>query len=168
MTAALGDYEDERRTAVLRIQNAARNSTEWFETIDRYLDFPPQQFAYSLLTRSQRVSHENLRVRDAQWLGDVERWFWNHAAGASGAANQDAPSQPIFAPVRIGAMMLPNRIVMAPMLTYMADAQGRTGAFHFVHYGARALGGTGLIMSELLAVAGGRAGDPGVSGALQR
>ncbi len=153
LTAALADYEAERRIAVLRIQNAARNSTEWFETIERYLAFPPQQFAYALLTRSQRVSHENLRIRDAAWLADVERWFWHDALERADVAATNVVSQPIFAPLRIGELVLPNRIVMAPMLTYMADDAGHTQGFHLVHYGARALGGAGLIMSEMLATA---------------
>ncbi|MFX5817341.1 hypothetical protein ABTE26_20810, partial [Acinetobacter baumannii] len=72
---ALSEYEQERRIEVLKIQNAARNSTEWFETLDRYIDFPPIQFAYSLMTRSQRVSHANLALRDPQWLAEVESWF---------------------------------------------------------------------------------------------
>ena len=73
--AALGEYREERQIEVLKLQNSARNSTEWFETLDRYLHFEPIQFAYSLLTRSQRVSHENLRLRDKTWLEEVERWF---------------------------------------------------------------------------------------------
>lgn len=75
MAAALADYQAERHVEVLKIQNSARNSTEWFETLDRYIGFDPKQFAYSLLTRSQRVSHENLRLRDPDWLDGVERWF---------------------------------------------------------------------------------------------
>ena len=77
--AALDEYQAERNLEVLKLQNSARNSTEWFETLDRYLHFEPLQFAYSLLTRSQRISHENLRLRDAEWLEGVERWFWERA-----------------------------------------------------------------------------------------
>lgn len=152
LSAALGEYEQERRTAVLRIQNAARNSTEWFETVDRYIGFPPQQFAYSLLTRSQRVSHENLRVRDRNWLEGIEQWFWNKAASNIGDSIREEANQPIFAPLQLGGVRLPNRIVMAPMLTYMADDQGKASDFHLVHYGTRALGGAGLIVTEMLAV----------------
>ncbi len=152
LTSALSEYEEERHTAVLRIQNAARNSTEWFECIDRYIDFPPEQFAYSLLTRSQRISHENLRLRDRQWLENVEQWYWQTEAVHNGEQNQEPANQPIFAPLQIKGLRLPNRIVMAPMLTYMADERGMTGEFHLVHYGARALGGTGLLITELLAV----------------
>jgi len=146
LTAALAEYEEERRTAVLRVQNAARNSTEWFEDVDRYIGFDLPQFAYALLTRSQRISHENLRLRDGAWLEATESWF-RDAEGAAGTAGQ-----PVFTPLALRDVTLANRIVMAPMLTYMADAEGYASDRHLVHYGARALGGTGLIISEMLAV----------------
>jgi hypothetical protein len=92
--AALAEYREERQIEVLKLQNSARNSTEWFETLDRYLHFEPIQFAYSLLTRSQRVSHENLRLRDRSWLEGVERWFQSKARGHQ--VNDPAP--PMFAP----------------------------------------------------------------------
>ena len=157
LRAALQDYEAERRLAVLRIQNAARNSTEWFETIDRYTGFPLQQFAYALLTRSQRISHENLRLRDCAWLSAIERWFQGEAQRAAGAAeegdNHGSARFPALTPYRLRDLRLANRVVMAPMLTYQAALDGRTGPFHLVHYGARALGGAGLIMTEMLAIA---------------
>ncbi len=146
LAAALADYQAERHVEVLKIQNSARNSTEWFETLDRYLDFDLPQFAYSLMTRSQRVSHENLRLRDKAWLEGVERWFWPD----NGARNR--PVQPMFAPFTLRNLTLANRIVVPPMLTYSADAEGRATDFHAVHYGGRALGGAGLVMTEMLAV----------------
>ncbi|PTS73928.1 bifunctional salicylyl-CoA 5-hydroxylase/oxidoreductase, partial [Sphingomonas sp. HMWF008] len=149
MRQALADYQAERHVEVLKIQNSARNSTEWFETLDRYLGFDLPQFAYSLLTRSQRVSHENLRLRDRAWLEGVERWFWTQAQGPERAYT----TQPMFAPYALRDLTLPNRIVMAPMLTYSATPDGRTTDFHLVHYGSRAMGGAGLIVSEMLAVA---------------
>ena len=79
---ALAAYQDERMTEALRLQNAARNSMEWFEQVRRYMRLDPEQFAYSLLTRSQRVSHENLRLRDPKYLTGVERWFASAAAAA--------------------------------------------------------------------------------------
>ncbi|RYD60096.1 MAG: bifunctional salicylyl-CoA 5-hydroxylase/oxidoreductase, partial [Sphingomonadales bacterium] len=143
LTRALAEYQEERHVEVLKIQNSARNSTEWFETLDRYLGFELPQFAYSLMTRSQRVSHENLRLRDKAWLEDVERWF----AGAD--AN---PAQPIFTPFTLRGLTLANRVVVPPMLTYSADPDGKANDFHTVHYGSRALGGAGLVMTEMLAV----------------
>ena len=73
--AALQTYEALRSVEVLKIQNAARNSTDWFENVDRYSGLEAEQFFYSLLTRSQRISHENLRVRDASWLQGYEQWL---------------------------------------------------------------------------------------------
>ncbi len=154
---ALEEYQAERSLEVLKLQNSARNSTEWFETLDRYLDFEPWQFAYSLLTRSQRISHENLRLRDPDWLHEVERRFWLQATGEP----RSAP--PMFAPFKLRAMELENRIVVSPMATYSAT-QGTPGDFHLVHYGARALGGAGLIFTEMTCVSPTARITPGCTG----
>ena len=146
LAMALADYQAERHVEVLKIQNSARNSTEWFETLDRYLDFDLPQFAYSLMTRSQRVSHENLRLRDSAWLEGMERWFW------SGNADRNRPVPPMFTPFALRDLTLPNRVVVPPMLTYSAAEDGMATDFHAVHYGGRALGGAGLVMTEMLAV----------------
>jgi anthraniloyl-CoA monooxygenase len=145
LATALKDYQQERQTEVLKIQNSARNSTEWFETLDRYLDFDAPQFAYALLTRSQRVSHENLRVRDRTWLEGVERWF-------SQRNGMDGATPPMFAPFRLRDMTLANRVVVSPVLTYRAGSDGVPTDFHLAHYGARALGGAGLVMTEMAAI----------------
>ena len=139
-------YESERRTEALRLQNAARNSMEWFENSRRYLALPPEQFAYSLLTRSQRVSHENLRLRDGAYLSGVERWF----AGRANAAGDPAPP-PMFTPFTVRGLTLANRIVVSPMDMYSAE-DGTPNDFHLVHLGARALGGAGLVMTEMTCV----------------
>lgn len=146
LRAALAEYQQERHVEVLKIQNSARNSTEWFETLDRYMGFELPQFAYSLMTRSQRVSHENLRRRDRAWLEGLERWFWK------GNEQRNVPVQPVFTPFELRSLTLSNRVVMPAMLTYMAGPDGRIGDFHSVHYGARALGGAGLVVTEMLAV----------------
>src|SRR5690606_28143332 len=93
LAAAFVKYEDARRTEVLKLQSAARNSLEWFEDVERYLDLDPVQFNYSLLTRSQRISHENLRLRDADWLGGAEAWFQRRAGVPANARRA-----PMFAP----------------------------------------------------------------------
>jgi anthraniloyl-CoA monooxygenase len=152
MRAALSEYQTERHVEVLKIQNSARNSTEWFETLDRYLAFDLPQFTYSLLTRSQRVSHENLRLRDKAWLEGLETWFWSQTQIAAPIPSAATPQWPMFSPFKLRGLTLPNRVVVSPVLTYEADADGQTTAFHLVHYGARALGGAGLIVSEMLAV----------------
>ena len=130
---ALNAYQEARQLEVLKLQSAARNSTEWFESVPRYVDFEPLQFAYSLLTRSQRVSHENLRLRDRDWVEGVERWI---AARANGGANH-APLRPMFTPFRLRDMELMNRVVVSPMSMYSCD-DGTPNDFHLVHYGARA------------------------------
>lgn len=144
---ALQAYQESRRVEVLKLQSAARNSTEWFENVPRYAALEPLQFAYSLLTRSQRISHENLRMRDRAWLENVERWIAVRAAAA-----QTAPAPPpMFTPFRLRGLTLPNRIVVSPMATYSAH-DGTPDDFHLVHYGARAQGGAGLLMTEMTCV----------------
>ena len=144
-TQALSAYQDERMTEAVRLQNAARNSMEWFENVKRYIRLEPEQFTYSLLTRSQRVSHENLRLRDPAYLEGVERWF------AAKAAPQDATPLPMFTPYSLRGLTLVNRVVVAPMDMYSAE-DGTPGDFHLVHLGARALGGAGLVFTEMACV----------------
>ena len=144
---ALQAYQDERMTEALKLQNAARNSMEWFENVRRYVHLEPEQFAYSLLTRSQRVSHENLRLRDRGYLEGVERWF---ASRASGETEPVPP--PAFTPYRLRGMTVPNRIVVSPMDMYSAGPDGVPNDFHLVHLGARALGGAGLVFTEMTCV----------------
>ena len=146
--AVLDAYEEVRRVDVARIQNAARNAMEWFEVVgSRYCDtFEPEQFMYSLLTRSQRISHENLRLRDKDWLEGYERWFAGRA-GVAVAAGQ-TPPPPMFTPFAIRGLTLKNRIVMSPMAMYSAQ-DGVPGDFHLVHLGSRALGGAGLVFGEM-------------------
>ena len=142
--AAFERYQEERRVEVLRLQSAARNSLEWFEQVERYLDMPPLQFAYSLLTRSQRISHENLRLRDGAWLAQAEDWFQMQAGGEKGR-------RPMFAPYQMRGMKLKNRIVLSPMAQYKA-VDGCPTDWHFVHYAERAKGGAGLIYTEMTCV----------------
>ncbi len=145
MQAAFERYQDERRLEVLRLQSAARNSLEWFEQVERYLDLDPVQLNYSLLTRSQRISHENLRLRDPEWLESAERWF-NKQAGV------DSPRSPMFAPLKLRDMTLKNRIVVSPMAQYKA-VDGCPTDWHLVHLGERAKGGAGLVYTEMTCVA---------------
>ncbi len=141
MEGAFQRYQEERRVEVLRLQSAARNSLEWFEEVERYLDLPPPQFAYSLLTRSQRISHENLRLRDPDWLASAEDWFQEQSGGQKGR-------KPMFAPFRLRDMVLKNRIVVSPMAQYKA-VDGCPTDWHLVHYGERAKGGAGLVYTEM-------------------
>jgi len=154
---ALAAYENARRIEVLRLQSAARNSAEWFEESERYLDLDPVQFTYSLLTRSQRISHENLRLRDHAWLGAAEGWFQERA----GAGN--APRAPMFAPFRLRGMALANRVVVSPMAQYKA-IDGCPTDWHFAHYAERAKGGAGLVYTEMTCVSAEGRITPGCPG----
>lgn len=156
LAGAFQRYQDERRVEVLRLQSAARNSLEWFEEVERYLDMPPLQFAYSLLTRSQRISHENLRIRDSVWLAQAEDWFQAQAGGAAGR-------RPMFAPFTLREMRLENRIVVSPMAQYKA-VDGVPGDWHFVHYAERAKGGAGLVITEMTCVSPQGRITPGCAG----
>ncbi|HEY9280337.1 MAG TPA: bifunctional salicylyl-CoA 5-hydroxylase/oxidoreductase, partial [Eoetvoesiella sp.] len=148
LAAGLSHYQEVRSVEVLKIQNAARNSTEWFENVQRYATFEPEQFAYSLLTRSQRISHENLRLRDPAWLEGFERWM----AGKAGASTLvDRPVPPMHTPYTARSVTLKNRIVVSPMAMY-SSVDGTPGDFHLVHLGARAMGGAGLVMVEMTCV----------------
>jgi anthraniloyl-CoA monooxygenase len=150
---ALARYEAERRIEVLRLQNAARNSTEWFENVARYAQLPPEQFAYNLLTRSQRISHENLRLRDKSYVERIERWL---ARGAQ-------PVPPMFTPIRLRSLELRNRVVVSPMDMYSA-VDGMPSEFHFVHLGSRAMGGAGLLYTEMTCVSPEGRITPGCTG----
>ena len=154
---ALEEYQEERSLEVVKLQNSARNSTEWFETVERYLAFEPWQFAYSLMTRSQRISHDNLRLRDSDWLSGVESRFWKEATGF------ERPAPPMFAPFRLRQMDIANRIVVSPMATYSA-VDGTPNDFHLVHYGSRAMGGAGLVFTEMTCISPTGRITPGCTG----
>ena len=159
MAAAFAKYEGRRRVEVLRLQSAARNSMEWFEEIERYFHLDPVQFNYSLLTRSQRISHENMRIRDRQWLEGAERWFQERAG-----VSPNAPvRRPMFAPFRLRDLELKNRIVVSPMAQYKA-VDGCPTDWHLVHLGERAKGGAGLVYTEMTCVSPEGRITPGCAG----
>ncbi|MER9440886.1 bifunctional salicylyl-CoA 5-hydroxylase/oxidoreductase [Mesorhizobium sp. M0340] len=159
LEAAFRKYEDARRTEVLKLQSAARNSLEWFEEVERYLGLDPVQFNYSLLTRSQRISHENLRLRDAEWLAGAEEWFQRQA----GAGGNNLRRAPMFAPFRLRGMALQNRVVVSPMAQYKA-VDGCPTDWHFAHYAERAKGGAGLLYIEMTCVSAEGRITPGCPG----
>ena len=159
MPAAFQRYEDERRTEVLKLQSAARNSTEWFEEVERYLHLDPVQFNYSLLTRSQRISHENLRARDPAWLQAAEMSFDEQATGKRPSRSR----LPMFTPFRLRDLHLKNRIVVSPMAQYRAVG-GMPTDWHFVHLAERAKGGAGLVFTEMTCVSPEGRITPGCTG----
>ncbi len=156
LRGAFERYQDERRLEVLRLQSAARNSLEWFERVEQYLDMDPVQLNYSLLTRSQRISHENLRERDGEWLASAEKWF--HAQ-----AGHNSSRSPMFTPLKLRGLTLKNRVVVSPMAQYKA-VDGCPTDWHFVHYCERAKGGAGLVYVEMTCVSQEGRITPGCTG----
>ena len=151
---ALIAYETERRPVVESAQRAAQASLEWFENIGQYMGQEPVQFAFNLLTRSRRITYSNLKLRDPEFVERVERWF-NDTDGA--------PVPPMFTPVRLRDLELPNRVIVSPMDMYTAD-DGLIGDFHLVHLGSKALGGAALVMTEMVCVSREGRISPGCAG----
>lgn len=141
---ALHRYQEEREIEALKLQSAARNRMEWFEQVERYVHLEPEQFTYSLLTGSQRIGHENLKLRDAGYVETVEKWF----ATRCGAQR---PVPPMFTPYQVRGVRLKNRVICSPMATYMAK-DGVPNDFHLVHLGARAMGGAAMVVTEMTCV----------------
>ena len=162
----LDAYQEARRVETLRLQNAAWNAMEWFEVCGRrYCDqLEPEQFMYSMLTRSQRISHENLRLRDKTWLEGYERWFAERAGVV--VPKGRTPPPPMFTPYQVRGVRLKNRVVVSPMAQYSAQ-DGLVGDYHLVHLGARALGGAGLVFAEMACVSAEGRITPGCPGLYQ-
>ncbi|MGH3301808.1 MAG: bifunctional salicylyl-CoA 5-hydroxylase/oxidoreductase [Streptosporangiaceae bacterium] len=164
--AAVQAYEAERRPVVASTQRAARASLEWFENIGHYIRQGPEQFAFNLVTRSRRITYDNLRLRDPEFMARMDAWFAQRtAAPASTAAPGGAPAStpPMFQPVRLGNLWLNNRVIVSPMDMYSAS-DGVPDDFHVVHLGARALGGAALVMTEMVCVSPNGRITPGCAG----
>ena len=150
---ALVAYESERRPVVESAQRAAQASLEWFENISQYMRQEPPQFTFNLLTRSRRVTYSNLKVRDPEFVSRIDRWF---------SGGESVP--PMFVPFHLRDLELPNRVVVSPMDMYAAD-DGLIGDLHLVHLGSKALGGAGLVMTEMVCVSREGRITPGCAGA---
>src|SRR2546430_234973 len=162
--AALAAYEAERRPAVESLQRAAQVSLQWFEDTERYRDLVPVQFAFNLLTRSLRITHDNLQVRDPKFVGEVDRWFAARTAEQSGVnVPTSPPPPPLFTPFRLRDLLLVNRVVVSPMCQYCA-VDGTPNDWHLVHLGARAMGGAGLVFTEMTDVSPEGRISPGCTG----
>lgn len=162
---ALQAYEEQRRPQVESLQRAAQASLQWFEETERYVCQPSLQFAFTLLTRSLRITHEDLRARDPEFLGRVDQWVADEAVrqtgqplcdtrlptvaaeGAEAKAKVGVPP-PMFTPFRLRDLVIPNRVVVSPMCQYVAE-NGAVSDWHLVHLGSRAIGGAGLVMAEM-------------------
>jgi anthraniloyl-CoA monooxygenase len=168
LQAVLATYQQSRAVEVLKLQSAARNSMEWFENVQRYTAMEAEQFAYSLLTRSQRLSHENLRLRDPAYVARVESWIAGRAFARAGLAPPDANRAipPMLTPYKVRGTLLKNRIVVSPMAQYSAE-DGQVGDYHLMHLGARAMGGAALVMAEMTCVSADARITPGCPGLYQ-
>ena len=160
LDAALAEYETERKAVVLSTQRAAQASLEWFENLGQYLDQDPLQFAFNIMTRSRRVTYENLRLRDPEFVRRVNASF---AARQPGYRPDAAETPPMFQPFRLGGLELVNRVVVSPMDMYRAT-DGMPDDFHLVHLGGKALGGAGLVMTEMVCVSATGRITPGCTG----
>ncbi|MBI4984010.1 MAG: bifunctional salicylyl-CoA 5-hydroxylase/oxidoreductase, partial [Rhodocyclales bacterium] len=154
---ALALYQQQRELEALKLQSSARNRMEWFENVARYVHLEPEQFAYSLLTGSQRIGHDNLKQRDPGYVAELETWFAvRHRLPA-------APIPPMFTPFALRGLTLKNRVVVSPMAMYSCD-DGLPSDFLLVHLGSRALGGAALLMTEMTCVAPEARITPGCAG----
>jgi anthraniloyl-CoA monooxygenase len=157
--AALRAYQESRWLDVAKLQRSAETSQSWFENIGRYRDLSPTQFTMSLMTRSKRVTHANLRLRDSAFADKVDRWF----AASQGHAGAGPTPPPMFVPLRLRELVLENRVVVSPMCQYSAE-DGQPDDWHLVHLGARAVGGAGLVMAEMTDVSRDARITPGCAG----
>ena len=146
---ALDAYEAARRSEADSLQRAAKASLEWFEGADRYRDLEPEQFVFSMLTRSQRITYDNLRLRDSGYMEAVDTWYASSNHGSPVTVDTGVP--PMFHPYQVRDLTLANRVVVSPMDQYSA-VDGMPGDWHLVHLGSRAVGGAGLVMTEMTCV----------------
>jgi anthraniloyl-CoA monooxygenase len=161
MPTALAAYEAERRPVVASTQRAAQASLEWFENLGQYTGQEPEQFAFNIMTRSRRVTHDNLRLRDPEFAQRMDTWFAGHCKRRGLGAGDVVP--PMFQPFRLRELELPNRIVVSAMDMYSAP-DGVPSDFHLVHLGGKALGGAGLVMTEMVCVSAEGRITPGCAG----
>ena len=161
--AALAAYEAERRPAVESLQRAAQVSLQWFEETERYIELEPLQFAFNLLTRSLRITHDNLKVRDPAFVDKVDGWFAEQAGVAHAARHTPHVPPPMFTPFKLRDLVLSNRIVVSPMCQYIAE-DGLPNEWHLVHLGSRAIGGAGLVFTEMTDVSREGRISPGCTG----
>ena len=157
----LARYQSEREIEALKLQSAARNRMTWFEHVDRYVHLEPEQFAFAVLTGSQRVGHANQKLRDHDYTDEFDRWF-AAKCGLPVAPGAD-PVPPMFTPFKLRGLTLSNRVVVSPMCTYSA-VDGIPGDFHLVHYGSRGMGGAAMIVTEMTCVSAEARITPGCTG----
>lgn len=161
--AALEIYEHGRREEVEKTQHAADVSLVWFEHVDRFWDFDPVQFAFGVMTRSKAITYDNLKLRAPDFVAEVEKSFAKQVRDGGFDVDVKTPVVPLFQPFRLRQMEIANRAVVSPMCMYSAK-EGVPTDFHLVHYGSRAIGGAGLIFTEMTCVSRDARITPGCTG----
>ncbi len=161
--AALQQYEEGRREEVEKTQHAADVSLVWFEHVDRFWDFDPVQFAFGVMTRAKAITYDNLTLRAPDFVVEVDKAFARQVRAKGFDVDVEKPDAPMFQPLRLREMTLANRAVVSPMCMYSAQ-EGVPGDFHLVHYGSRAIGGAGLIFTEMTCVGRDARITPGCAG----
>jgi anthraniloyl-CoA monooxygenase len=161
--AALIAYEAERRPVVESTQRAAQASLEWFENLGQYAHQEPMRFAFNILTRSRRVTYDNLRLRDPEFVDAADAWFADHEVRKGAVEPPPVARPPMFQPFRLRGLRLKNRVVVSAMDMYSAR-NGNPTDFHLVHLGSKALGGAGLVMTEMVCVSPAGRITPGCTG----
>ncbi len=163
VAAGLERYEQGRREEVEKTQHAADVSLVWFEHVDRFWDFDPVQFAFGVMTRSKAITYDNLNLRAPAFVAEVDKAFARHVHAMGFDVDVEKPAAPMFQPFRLRDMTLANRAVVSPMCMYSAE-EGMPVDFHLVHYGSRAIGGAGLIFTEMTCVSRDARITPGCAG----
>jgi anthraniloyl-CoA monooxygenase len=159
----LKQYEEGRREEVEKTQHAADVSLVWFEHVDRFWDFDPVQFAFGVMTRAKAITYDNLTLRAPDFVAEVDKAFAKQVRAQGHDVDVEKPVAPMFQPLRLREMTLANRAVVSPMCMYSAK-EGVPGDFHLVHYGSRAIGGAGLIVTEMTCVSRDARITPGCTG----
>jgi anthraniloyl-CoA monooxygenase len=162
LAQALDAYEAERKPVVVSTQRAAQASLEWFENLGQYVHQDPLQFAFNILTRSRRVTYDNLRLRDPEFVHRVDAWFATQLE-VQHHRSPDIATPPMFQPFRLRDLELKNRVIVSAMDMYSAD-DGMPNDFHLVQTGGKALGGAGLVMTEMVCVSAAGRITPGCTG----
>ncbi len=160
--ARLARYEERSRERVGKTQKSAQQSLEWFENVSRYWGMAPEQLVFSMLTRSRRITHDNLHMRDPELIDRLDRWYLA-SQGLPEPTLGQSPTTPMFTPFTLGSMTLKNRVVVSPMCQYSA-VDGVVNDWHLMHLGARAVGGAGLVIAEMTDVSAEGRISPGCSG----
>jgi anthraniloyl-CoA monooxygenase len=163
---ALEIYQETRKGEADRLQRTAVVSLRWFEHVDRYASAQEaEQFTFNMLARSKRITYENLKLRDPDYIRSMDGWFARHTKDVTGFGDIDVdhPTVPVFQPFRIGQMRVENRFQLSAMCQYCAE-DGNPLDWHLVHYGARAVGGAGLLNTEMICVSPTARITPGCAG----